>query len=220
MQGPGLHPRGTESEVSKKMARFPKKETEITALADVLWIALWQNQAIFPVPPVHPAHIRGLLTRHQRSRIDFLAKRAAAEAATTEKDEALIDLTEAVKVDIRYAENTVNYDDDKLKLIGWAGKKASAPLEQPGQVRLLEATKQGEGWVFLDWKVPTDGGKPRAYKIQRRLRNNGNWQDVATAILTEATLVEQPEKTELEYRLIAVNKAGEGQPSNTVNVVL
>ncbi|MBW8035740.1 MAG: fibronectin type III domain-containing protein [Planctomycetes bacterium] len=40
------------------------------------------------------------------------------------------------------------------------------------------------------------------------------------AILTEATLVDQPEKTELEYRVIAVNKAGEGQASNTVMVVL
>ena len=39
-------------------------------------------------------------------------------------------------------------------------------------------------------------------------------------ILTEATLVKQPEKTELEYRVIAVNKSGEGQPSNTVMVVL
>jgi len=35
-----------------------------------------------------------------------------------------------------------------------------------------------------------------------------------------ATLVEQPEKTQLEYRVIAVNKAGEGLPSNTVMVVL
>ena len=33
-------------------------------------------------------------------------------------------------------------------------------------------------------------------------------------------LVDQPEKTELEYRVIAVNKAGEGPESNTVNVVL
>jgi len=33
-------------------------------------------------------------------------------------------------------------------------------------------------------------------------------------------LVKQPEKSQLEYRLIAVNKAGEGQASNTVMVVL
>jgi len=34
------------------------------------------------------------------------------------------------------------------------------------------------------------------------------------------TLVDQPKKTELEYRIIAINKAGEGSPSNTVMAVL
>jgi hypothetical protein len=33
-------------------------------------------------------------------------------------------------------------------------------------------------------------------------------------------LVDQPVKTQLEYRVIAINKAGEGQASNTVMVVL
>ena len=39
-------------------------------------------------------------------------------------------------------------------------------------------------------------------------------------IFPEITLVDQPEKTEIEYRVIAINKAGEGQASNTVMVVL
>jgi len=34
------------------------------------------------------------------------------------------------------------------------------------------------------------------------------------------TLVEQPEKEELEYRVIAVNKSGEDLPGNVVEVVL
>ena len=59
-----------------------------------------------------------------------------------------------------------------------------------------------------------------AYKVQRRQRPEGVWQDVATAIETELTLVDQPKGKELEYRIIAINKAGEGSPSNTVMVVL
>jgi len=51
-----------------------------------------------------------------------------AEAATTTKDDVLEDLADAMKSDIRYAENTVDFDDDKLKLIGWAGKKAPIGL--------------------------------------------------------------------------------------------
>jgi hypothetical protein len=84
----------------------------------------------------------------------------------------------------------------------------------------LEPMKQGEGWVFRDWKQPVDAGRVIAYNIQRRNRTDGVWQDVATAIETESILVDQPEKTELEYRVIAINKAGEGSPSNTVMVVL
>ena len=203
------------------MARFPKKEAEIVGLAERLWRGLWSNRpTIYPNPPVHPIALRFKAIIYRRQRENLIARQAAAEDATTTKDEALDDLVDAMKSDIRYAENTVNFDDDKLKLIGWAGKRAATPLARPGQARLLEAPKQGAGWVFLDWKAPTEGGRPKAYKVQRRLHFGGSWKDIATAILTEATLVDQPEETELEYRVIAVNKSGEGQASNTVQVVL
>jgi len=202
------------------MPRFPKKEAQIAALAEQLWNGLWANQPIFPQPPVHPMYLRFKKLIYQSRHDNFLAARAAAESAIADKDGALEELIEALKDDIRYAENTVNFDDDKLKLIGWAGKKARTPLTPPGQTRLLKAPKQGNGWLFLDWKAPADGGKPKAYKVQRRIRESGSWKNVATAILSEITLVDQPEKTELEYRVIAVNKSGEGQASNTVMVVL
>ena len=210
------------------MPRFPGKEAEIVVLAKRMIAGLRANPAIFPNPPFPPIHIgtgiRWKVRQYKSNRQDLITAHAVAEQATTDKTEALEILIEALKDDIRYAENTVNFDDDKLKLIGWAGKKAKTPLTPPGQTRLLEVPKQGKGWLFLDWKPPADGGKVGAYKVQRRVVGvepvSDRWEDVATAILTESTLVEQPEKTELEYRVIAVNKAGEGQVSNTVIVVL
>jgi len=65
-----------------------------------------------------------------------------------------------------------------------------------------------------------DGGAVAAYKIQRRLRPNGPWTDVGMAIESEITLTNQERGKEWEYRVIAVNKSGEGQPSNTIMEVL
>jgi len=205
------------------MARFPRTEAEIVTLAQAMVSGLTGTEGlpnVYPSPPVAPAELTALINTYTTARNAAIAAQAAAEEATTAKDEALEDLADAMKSDIRYAENTVDFDDDKLKLIGWAGRKAKTPLAPPGQARLLEAPKQGEGWVFLDWKAPIDGGAPAAYKVMRRERPAGPWEDAATAVITEATLVEQPRGKELEYRIIAVNKAGDGESSNTAMVVL
>ena len=202
------------------MARFPRTEPEIVALAEAMITGLTANAALYPAPPVAVLDLTTAKTTYITALNAAIAAAAAAEAATTAKDETLEDLTDAMKSDIRYAENTVDYDDDQLKLIGWAGRKAPTPLQAPGQARLLEAPRQGDGWVFLDWKAPADGGVPSAYKVMRRQRPAGAWAETATAVITEITLVEQPKATELEYRIIAVNKAGEGEPSNTEMVVM
>ena len=65
-----------------------------------------------------------------------------------------------------------------------------------------------------------DGGKPAAHKIQRRERPAGPWLDASMAIESELALSDQPRGIEWEYRVIAVNKTGEGLPSNTVMAVL
>jgi hypothetical protein len=190
------------------------------ALAQALSAGLTANAAIYAAPPVLPAALTSLISGYTASKNAMIAAVAAAEAATAGKDEALDTLVEAMKSDLRYAENTVNYDDTQLKLIGWAGRSASTSLTPPGQSRLLEAPRQGEGWVFLDWKAPADGGIPAAYRVLRRERPAGLWEEVATAVESEATLVEQPRAKEMEYRVVAVNKSGDGEPSNTVMVVL
>ncbi|MDD5458690.1 MAG: hypothetical protein PHF37_04795 [Phycisphaerae bacterium] len=202
------------------MATFPRTEPEILALAQAMEAGLMDNDGIYPAPPVTLLEFGGLKNAYLNRRNLATAAQAMAEQAIATKDDALDALVEGMKSDLRYAENTVNFDDAQLKLIGWGGRSAATALAVPGQSRLLEAPKQGEGWVFLDWKAPSDGGKVAAYKVMRRERPAGSWQNVATAIDSEATLVEQPRNTELEYQIIAVNKSGEGEPSNMVLAVL
>ncbi len=65
-----------------------------------------------------------------------------------------------------------------------------------------------------------DGGAVASYKIQRRLRAEGTWLDVGMAMESKTTLANQERGKEWEYQVIAVNKAGEGAPSNSVMAVL
>lgn len=202
------------------MAQFPRTEPQVIVLAQDISAGLTANTAVFPAPPVPPADLQNRMTDYITARDAAVAAAAAAEQAIAAKNEALQALTDDMKADLRYAENTVDYDDDKLKLLGWGGRKAKTSLEAPGQCRSLEAPREGEGWVFLDWKEPVDGGAVAAYKIQRRERPSGAWSDVGMAMESEITLTGQARGKEWEYRVSAVNKAGEGEPSNTVMAVL
>lgn len=202
------------------MARFPDREAEVKALAQSMVAGLTANVADFPAPPVLPLDLQALLDSLITLSDDQVAAQAAAEQATTTKKAGLEELVTAMKADLRYAEDAVNYDDAKLTALGWGGRAAGTALEIPGQARSLEAPSQGEGWVFLDWKKPADGGAVAAYKIERREQPAGDWMLANMAIESEATLNNQERGKQWEYRVIATNKAGESIPSNTVAVVL
>lgn len=202
------------------MARFPTTEPELVALAQATIAGLSGNTSVFPSPPIAPADLSARLSAFLSAQSAATTADAAAQQAHLTKDDAQQDLADDLRAVLRYAELTTGFDDARLKLLGWGGRAARTSLEPPGQCRVLEAPRQGEGWLFLDWKEPSDGGRIAAYKVQRRERGGSAWQDTATAIQSEITLVEQPRGAELEYRVIAVNKAGEGPPSNTVQVVL
>ncbi len=202
------------------MARFPRTEAQSKALAQSMVAGLTDNVADFPTPPVLPVDLQALLDSLITLTDEQVAAMAAAEQATEAKTAGLEELITAMKADLRYAEDAVNYDDAKLTALGWGGRAAATALEVPGQARSLEAPSQGQGWVFFDWKKPADGGAVAAYKIERRERPAGDWTLVSMAIESEATLNNQERGKEWEYRVIATNKAGESVPSNTVAVVL
>ena len=126
------------------MAQFPIRETEILGLGSSLITGLTNNAALYPAPPVTPADLQIAFDLTIAARDAATAAEAAALQATTDKELAFQNLTDKMKEDLRYAENTVNMDDDKLKLLGWGGRKAPEALQPPGQARLLEAPREGE----------------------------------------------------------------------------
>ena len=63
-------------------------------------------------------------------------------------------------------------------------------------------------------------GRSRATLHSWCFKREGPWADIGMAIESEITLSDQNRGTKWEYRVIAVNKAGEGPPSNTVMAVL
>lgn len=201
------------------MARFPVRESEIISLAHQIVAGLAANSNLFPNPPVSSGQLQQLLAAFLADCEGANAADALAAQAHEKKDGSKETLRAGMTTLLRYAENTVA-SPDQLGLIGWSGRSAAAALEPPGQSRALEAPRRGAGWVFLDWKEPAEGGKPAAYHIQRRELPDGAWQPAGIAVLSEATVTDQPTGKPLEYRVYAVNKAGEGMVSNGVDVVL
>jgi hypothetical protein len=74
--------------------------------------------------------------------------------------------------------------------------------------------------VILDWKHPNDGGRVSAYRVRCREFASGGWHGVAMAIDSEILLNDQKSGVEIVYEVVAVNKAGTGEPSNIVSLTL
>ncbi len=205
------------------MATFPKAEAEVVTLAQAMVTGLTGTAAdpsAFPTPPVPVAELATLLAAFTTARNAAMTAESAAQQAVDAKDGTLGELVESMKNDLRYAETVAKGDSALLSSIGWSGRRPPTPLQPAGQALMLEVRSQGEGSVDLTWKPPIDGGKPSAYRILRRERPEGPWIQVEAVFETTVSLTDQPRGKEYEYRVIAANRAGEGEPSNTVMVVL
>lgn len=202
------------------MPRFPKREAEVAALARRLIVGFTDATEDFPNPPIPVDALQEALNAYNAAKDAAIAADSAAKETYATKDDALEELTDRMKANIRYAEDAAKKNTEKLTQIGWSGRKERTALEAPGQVRSLEVLQEGDGWVVLDWKHPIHGGRVSAYRVRCREFETGGWFDVAMSIDTEALINDQKTGVELTYEVVAVNKAGTGEPSNIVTVTL
>jgi hypothetical protein len=201
--------------------QYPSREADLLRLANDIAAGLAAHTDVFPAPPVSPEELQQALTEHDGNREAAIQARAAAALSTAAKDASLAKIEDLSKSVIRYGENHTRGDDGKLQLLGWAGRRSRTVTvtEPPAQPRTLEVIREGKDWVFLDWKEPIEGGEVAADRVQRRTRD-GDWTDVGMSVESEVTLNGQETGVEYEYRVIAVNRAGEGPASNVARAVL
>lgn len=202
------------------MPRFPQAEPEIAALARRIISGLGTAAEDFPNPPVPTDELQRALDEYEKAKDDALVADGKSREMFALKDEALEQLTDAMRADIRYAENTARHDPERLRRLGWGGRKERTSMVPPGQPRSLSVASEGPGWLVLDWKSPVDGGTVQAYRIQRSEGDVEEWADVGTAVESEGLISGQKRNVKYVYRVLAVNKSGVGEPSNIVTVVL
>jgi len=100
-------------------------------------IGLKANSDIYPTPPVNTLDLDEILIVYE-AKIGAVTTAQSAFAqsafaqAVTEKQELLQTVTDKIKSNLRYAEQAMNFSDDKLKAIGWGGRKEPTPLAAPG----------------------------------------------------------------------------------------
>jgi hypothetical protein len=201
---------------------FPSRELDIVRLAQDVANGFTANPDMFPAPPAAAELLLEAVSEYNTARDAAVAAQASAVQGTASKNEALDELTGLLKADLRYAESMTNGDPSRLQVIGWGPPRSRrfSDLAVPGQVITLEVLQEGNSWISLGWKEPFDGGPVSAYRVQRRRRDGGEWTDVGASVETAVTLSDQETGVELEYRVIAVNRAGEGPASNIVRAVL
>ena len=199
----------------------PRTEAGKIILGQQLIAGLAADSALDDESPVKSTNLQTRLKSFLAKRDASTAIAAASKTATREKNAELglynLDIDQILDFLVMKA-RTIPGLLDRFGLGEETGRHQTGA---PGQPRTLEAPAQGNGFLFLDWKEALDGDEPTHYRVLRRqLPDDGKQEDVGSTNISEITLSNQPRGVELEYCVIAVNRAGESAPSNTVSVVL
>ena len=201
------------------MPRFPKAEPKIAHLAQQIADGLAHATEEFPSPPVPAAVLKAQLDDYKEKSAALGRSRAEARIRRVDKINALKTLKDSMRADLRYAEFKSRRNPEQLIHLGWRPRRPRTPLKPPGEVRDIKILKEGDTWVLLGWDAPDDGGEVAVYHIQRQ-EPQGDWEDHATSIDRIELLRDQPRGVELDFRVLAENRAGTGGPSATVRAVL
>ncbi len=216
------------------MPKYPTQQAEILALAEAMIGGYTDHAALFPnADALLLQSLRDAYSSAAAARTEAMA---AAHIATEAKQAALAQLHTVIKRQLKQSQIDTAANPENLNYIGWGPRAAAQSIEAPGQPLSLKSVDEGAGTLLIEWKRParSSGGPVRTYIIERRelaidqtadgggdgRGDGGGWRQAAISLETKALLKDQPRSVQLEYRVKAINKAGQSPPSNTVAVVL
>jgi len=209
------------------MPRYPTQQAQILALAEAMIGGYTEYAGLFPNADV--GLLQSLRDAYNTAATDQTAAIAKAQLATEAKQAALAQLQAVIKRQLKQSQIDTAANPGNLNYIGWGPRAAEHPTESPGQPLALKSIEEGAGTLLIEWNRPVrgSGGPVRTYIIERRElatdqpdASFGRWGQATTSLETRASLKDQPRGAQLEYRVKALNKAGQSQSSNTIAVVL
>ena len=90
-------------------------------------------------------------------------------------------------------------------------EKATSPQSFSGQVL-------ADGRVLLSWLVPADDGGAAISQYRVETLRAGNWSLVSSTAQLSMTLAALAKGTQASFRVVAVNRAGNSEPSNVIEL--
>ena len=113
----------------------------------------------------------------------YNAAKAATVAAETTfrehhavKDQALEDLVDGMKADLRYPEVAVREQPEKLSRLGWGNRRDASTLQSPGEVRHWGRGRGPGGCLSLGVPPERMSQEPRPWRTMapERARSGGS----------------------------------------------
>lgn len=208
------------------MPKFPAKEADVVALAESMIAGYTDHPTDFPsVSAESLTALQTALADYQTNKQSQVSAKAQAKIATETKDGQFDSLANLMKNDLKLSEVDATENPEKLSEIGWGPRQQPQPITTPGQPGTLCSTAEGPGNIWLKWGKPANGGPVRSYVVESRQQPAGggeftNWAVVGTNLNTTINLLDQPRGVQLEYRIKAINAAGESASGNTLAAVL
>ena len=205
------------------MGEMPRKVNDVKQMCHAVIIGYAENPTIFlhgDSPGVQLVYM-ALNTASDKKAAALAAYRAAVKEEVAANQAAI----KKLQVEKKQAEVDTAANPENMRLIGMSPPSPPTPIAPPGEPRDLTAFPQGTTSVKLKWRVPakTSGGRVRDYRVERREGTTGTafteWHEIANTFDKNIILRDQPRATQLEFRVVAQNIAGEN-PSRAVDVVL